>query len=115
MKRKHLRFGIGFHVVLGNRHAQAAEMVLGTGDSEGGPDNTHRGCDQWLYVVAGSGLAIVNGKRYPLRAGSLVVIERGDKHEIRNIGKQPLRTLNIYVPPAYGKDGDPLPRGRGSV
>src|SRR5439155_962681 len=69
MKRKHLRFGEGFRVALGNRRAQAAEMVLEPGDSEGGPDNRHRGSDQWLYVVSGSGAATVNGKRYPLRTG----------------------------------------------
>jgi mannose-6-phosphate isomerase-like protein (cupin superfamily) len=112
MKRKHLRFGKGFRVSTGNRRSQAAEMVLAPGDSEGGPDNRHRGADQWLYVVSGSGTAIVNGKRYPLRPGSLMLIERGDRHEIRGSGPRPLRTLNFYVPPAYTSGGEPLPRGR---
>jgi mannose-6-phosphate isomerase-like protein (cupin superfamily) len=112
MKRKQLRFGEGFRVVFGNRHAQAAEMVLAAGDCEGGPDNRHRGADQWLYVVAGTGAATINGRRHPLRAGTLLLIERGDMHEIRNTGRGPLRTLNLYVPPAYTKSGDELPRGR---
>ena len=112
MKRKHLRFGEGFRVAIGNRRSQAAEMVLPPGDCEGGPDNRHRGADQWLYVLAGTGAAIVNRKRYALRAGSLLLIERGDRHEIRNTGRTPLRTLNFYVPPAYTSDGDELPRGR---
>src|SRR5437868_10579229 len=101
MKRKTLRFGHGCRVALTNRRAQAAEMVLGPADCEGGPDNRHRGADQWLFVVSGTGTAVVNGKRYPLRAGTLVLIERGDTHEIRNTGRGPLRTLNVYVPPAY--------------
>lgn len=112
MKRKTLRFGQGFRVALGNRDSQAAEMVLAPGDSEGDSDNRHRGSDQWLYVLSGTGVAIVNGKRSPLRAGTLLLIERRDKHEIRNTGRAPLRTLNIYVPPAYTKSGRPLPRGR---
>lgn len=112
MKRKHLRLGEGFRVSIGNRRSQAAEMVLAPGDSEGGPDNRHRGADQWLFVLSGSGTATVNGKRYALRAGSLVLIERGDTHEIRNSGRTLLRTLNVYVPPAYTSGGDPLPRGR---
>ena len=112
MKRKHLRFGKGFRVAVGNRRSQAAEMVIPPGDCEGGPDNRHRGADQWLYVLAGTGAATVNGKRYPLHAGALLLIERGDTHEIRNTGRSPLRTLNFYVPPAYTPDGDPLPRGR---
>lgn len=78
MKRKALRFGRGFRVALGNRRAQAAEMVIEPGDSEGGPDNRHRGADQWLFVVSGQGAATVNGRRVPLRAGALLLIERGD-------------------------------------
>jgi mannose-6-phosphate isomerase-like protein (cupin superfamily) len=112
MKRKHLRFGEGFRVAIGNKRSQAAEMVLGPGASEGGPDNRHRGADQWLYIVSGSGRAVVNGKRYSLRVGSLLLIERGDTHEIRNSGRTVLRTLNFYVPPAYTSSGDPLPRAR---
>ena len=112
MKQKKLRFGKGFRVAFGNRRAQAAEMVLAPGDSEGGPTNRHRGADQWLFVVGGSGTAIVNGARHPIRAGSLLLIEKKDRHEIRNTGRTPLRTLNLYAPPAYTKSGDPLPRGR---
>jgi mannose-6-phosphate isomerase-like protein (cupin superfamily) len=112
MKRKSLRFGQGFRVALTNRRAQAAEMTLGPGECEGGPDNRHRGADQWLFVVSGTGSAVVNGKRYPLRAGTLLLIERGDTHEIRNTGRGPLRTLNVYVPPAYTSAGEELPRGR---
>ncbi|MEK7322885.1 MAG: cupin domain-containing protein [Pseudomonadota bacterium] len=112
MKRKHLRFGKGFRVALGNDKAQAAEMVIAPGDSEGDVENRHRGADQWLYVVAGSGSALVNGKRYRLSPGSLMLIEHGDKHKIENTGDELLRTLNFYMPPAYTKEGDELPAGK---
>jgi mannose-6-phosphate isomerase-like protein (cupin superfamily) len=112
MKRKQLRFGKGFRIAFGNKRAQAAEMVLPPGESEGSADNRHRGADQWLYVVSGAGTALVNGERMKIRAGTLLLIERKDRHEIRGAGRQPLRTLNIYVPPAYTKGGEPLPRGR---
>ena len=112
MNKTSVRFGNGFKVLFGNRRSQAATMTLRPGDCEGGPDNRHRGADQWLFVEAGSGAVIVNGRRHPLRAGSLVLIERGDRHEIRNTGRTPLRTLSIYVPPAYRSDGEELPRGR---
>jgi mannose-6-phosphate isomerase-like protein (cupin superfamily) len=112
MQHKHLRFGKGFRVALMNRRSQAAEMVLPPGESEGGPDNRHRGADQWLYVVAGTGSATVGGERVPLKAGTLLLIERGETHEIRNTGRGILRTVNVYVPPAYTASGDELPRGR---
>lgn len=114
MKRKALRFGKGFRVALGNRRSQAAEMVIEPGEAEGGPDNRHRGADQWLYVVEGSGVAKIKGQRYPLKAGTLLLIEHGDQHEILNTGRQLLKTLNFYSPPAYTQRGDPLPRARPS-
>lgn len=112
MQHKHLQFGHGFRVMLGDEHSQAAQMTLAPGESEGGPDNRHQGAEQWLYVVSGTGVAVVNGERAELREGSLLLIERGDRHEIRNIGKEPLRTLNVYVPPAYTDQGEELPAGR---
>lgn len=112
MKRAQLRFGKGFRIVAGNRRAQAATMTIAPGDCEGGPDNRHRGADQWLFVESGSGTAMVDGRRHSLRAGTLLLIERGNRHEIRNTGRGPLRTLNVYVPPAYTKRGEELPRGR---
>jgi mannose-6-phosphate isomerase-like protein (cupin superfamily) len=112
MKQRTLRFGKGFRVALGNRRAQAAEMVIPPGDHEGGPDNRHRGADQWLFVVSGRGAATVNDRRHTLRAGTILLIEKGDTHEIRNTGRTPLKTLNLYVPPAYTKAGNELPRGR---
>jgi hypothetical protein len=27
-------------------------MTLGPDETEGGPDNRHRGADQWLYVIS---------------------------------------------------------------
>lgn len=112
MKHKRLGFGQGFRVALGNRRSQAAEMVLPPGESEGDAGNRHRGADQWLYVVAGSGAAVMSGRRVALRPGTLLLIEHGDRHEIKNTGRGVLRTLNVYVPPAYTRAGDELPRGR---
>lgn len=112
MKAKTLRFGRGFRVAFSNRRAQAAEMVIEPGGSEGGKGNRHRGADQWMFVVAGTGVAIVGGKRIRLRRGSLIAIERGDEHEVRNTGRSLLKTVNVYVPPAYAEDGSELSRGR---
>jgi len=111
MKRTHLRFVKGFHVALTNRRAQVTSMTLMNGDREGDSQNRHRGADQCLFVVRGSGTARVNGKRYPLRPGTVLLIEHGDRHEII-AGQGRLETLNVYVPPAYASDGDELPRAK---
>jgi mannose-6-phosphate isomerase-like protein (cupin superfamily) len=112
MKSKQVPFKQQFAVLLGNKRAQAAEMVIPPGESEGGPDNRHRGADQWLFVVSGAGSSTVNRRKYALRKGTLLLIEQGDTHEIKNTGRRPLVTLNFYVPPAYTAAGDELPAGR---
>jgi mannose-6-phosphate isomerase-like protein (cupin superfamily) len=112
MKRKKLRFGMGFRVAMGNRRSQAAEMVIAPGDSEGGPENRHHGADQWLYVISGRGVVRSGSRSYPLSAGVLLLIERRNKHEVKNTGTAPLRTLNFYSPPAYRKDGSERPAAR---
>jgi mannose-6-phosphate isomerase-like protein (cupin superfamily) len=112
MRAKDLEFQSGFRVAIGNHKSQAAEMVIQPGEAEGGPQNRHRGSDQWLYVQSGNGTAIVNGQRHQLRRGSLILIERGETHEIRNTGRRVLRTLNFYVPPASTSKGGTLRRGR---
>ena len=111
MKHERLEFKKDFRVVFQCRGVQAAEMTLNPGGDEGGPDNRHRGADQWLYVVSGEGLAIIDGVEQELQAGSLLVVEKGEKHEIRNTGNTPLKTLNFYSPPAYDCNEDPLPAG----
>ena len=112
MQHKHLRFGESFKVVLGDERSQAAQMTLAPGATEGGPDNRHKGADQWLFVVGGEGTAIVEGERVELREGTLVLIQRAETHEIRNTGEEPLRTLNFYVPPGYTAEGDELAAGK---
>jgi mannose-6-phosphate isomerase-like protein (cupin superfamily) len=110
VKKKTLQFGHGFKVLIGNRRVQAAQMVIAPGDSEGGPTNRHRGSDQWLFVISGSGTAILGGRRHALKQHSLLLIEHGERHEIRNTGRIPLKTLNLYAPPGYTKGGAELPR-----
>lgn len=84
-------------------------MVIAPGEKEGGSNNRHSGADQWLYVESGAGEATINDHIYELKAGTLVLIQKGDRHEIRNVGQSDLRTLNFYVPPAYTTDGEELP------
>lgn len=112
MRHKMLAFAEGFRVAVTVREGQVAEMTIAPGDSEGGPQNRHRGADQWLFVVDGEGTAIVDGAMQPLQAGSLLVVEHGEHHEIRNTGTRPLKTLNFYYPPAFDAEGDPVGPGK---
>jgi mannose-6-phosphate isomerase-like protein (cupin superfamily) len=103
-----------FNLLANTRELQAAMMNLrpgGTSDDE--PSNEHSGSEQWLYVIAGSGEAKIGKRRRPLRrvkleTGSLLMIEKGELHQIINTGKRLLRTINFYAPPAYDSEGEPV-------
>jgi oxalate decarboxylase/phosphoglucose isomerase-like protein (cupin superfamily) len=107
-----------FDIVLNTGGAQAATMILKAGTaSDDQPSNEHPQCEQWLFVISGSGEAIVGKSRQALRhvalrKNSLVVIEKGELHQIKNTGNTPMRTINFYVPPAYESDGEPKPQAK---
>ena len=97
MKRTQTGTDRWFNVVMQTDDAQAAVMTLAAGGSE----NKHASSDQWLYVIADEGRAMVESKMIDLTAGDLVVIEVNETHEIEATGSEPLKTLNLYVPPEY--------------
>ncbi|HEX3476052.1 MAG TPA: cupin domain-containing protein [Kofleriaceae bacterium] len=99
----------GFQVLHRTRASQAATMTIRPGQSSSEDSrNEHRWAEQWLYVVAGTGTARVSGRSVRLREGSLLLIGKREPHVIRNTGRSDLVTVNIYAPPAYRTDGDPL-------
>jgi mannose-6-phosphate isomerase-like protein (cupin superfamily) len=112
MKSDQLSFRPGFRLSVGNGRSQAAVMVLAKGAKEGGPGNRHQGADQWLIVTEGTGVAVVNGRKTRLKPGKVVLIEAGDRHEIRNCGRSLLKTVSVYAPPAYRDEDTELPAGR---
>jgi mannose-6-phosphate isomerase-like protein (cupin superfamily) len=102
-----------FRVLISARAAQAAMMVLRPGQSTSDePENEHPRSEQWLYVISGSGRATTGKRRVTLRAGSLLLIEQDEPHQITAGGRVPLVTLNLYAPPAYTRQGDVRLRAR---
>ena len=84
-------------------------MTLAPGQSSDEDSaNEHPWAEQWLYVVSGTGTARCGGRTVRLREGSLILIEKREPHVIRAGKRSRLVTVNIYVPPAYGSDGEPL-------
>jgi hypothetical protein len=57
-------------------------------------------------------VAIIENERVDLRMGALVLIGRGEKHEIRGTALEALQSLNVYVPPVYTAEGNEVPADR---
>lgn len=101
-----------FKRLMESSSVQAAMMMLRPGQSSSEkPENEHPGAEQWLYVVSGTGRARVGKRAVKLGEGSLLLIERGEAHQITNTGQGQLVTVNFYAPPAYDEEGEV----RGSV
>ena len=76
------------------------------------PSNEHPHCEQWVFVISGVGEATIGKsrrsmRRVPLRRNALLVIEKGELHQIKNTGRRALVAMNFYVPPAYDDEGEP--------
>jgi mannose-6-phosphate isomerase-like protein (cupin superfamily) len=96
-----------FKVLADGASSQAAMMTLRPGDlSSEDPENEHPGAEQWVFVIAGSGRARTRSKSIAIKAGSLVLIEKNESHQITNTGRRPLVTINLYAPAAYTPDGE---------
>ena len=60
--------------------------------------------DQFFRVEEGTGEAILDGVRTPIRAGFAVVVPAGATHNIINTGSAPLKLYTLYSPPNH-RDG----------
>jgi mannose-6-phosphate isomerase-like protein (cupin superfamily) len=104
-----------FSILGATRAAQAAIMTLSPGGtSDDALSNEHPRCEQWCFIVSGSGkiLTAKTGTRQRtvrLKANMLVAIERGERHQIVNDGNKPLMTWKLYIPPAYDSHANPKP------
>jgi len=60
--------------------------------------------DQFFRVEEGSGEAILDGVRTPIKAGFAVLVPAGANHNIINTGSVPLKLYTLYAPPNH-RDG----------
>ncbi len=60
--------------------------------------------DQFFRVEQGSGEAVLDGVRTPIRAGFAVLVPAGAMHNIINTGAEPLKLYTLYAPPNH-RDG----------
>jgi mannose-6-phosphate isomerase-like protein (cupin superfamily) len=82
-------------------HCQLVLMSLKPQEEIGA--EVHR-LDQFFRVEQGSGEAVLDGVRTPIRAGFAVLVPAGARHNIVNTGAEPLKLYTLYAPPNH-RDG----------
>ena len=83
------------------RHCQLVVMALKPAEEIGAEVHA---LDQFFRVEAGTGVAVVDGVRSPIRPGFAVVVPSGALHNIINTGTTPLKLCTLYAPPNH-RDG----------
>ena len=83
------------------QHCQLVLMALKPTEEIGAEVHT---LDQFFRVEEGTGEAILDGVRTPLKAGFAVVVPAGAMHNIINTGNVPLKLYTLYSPPNH-RDG----------
>ena len=72
--------------------------VAKPGDAPRGP-HRHRGFEECIYVLQGTGVTVAESGEIALVAGDIVLIPPGEKHFTRNTGSEPLILLCFFPSP----------------
>lgn len=62
---------------------------------------THAHVEQTLYFFQGEAKAILNGKESLIKAGDMLIVTPGTKHNILNTGSVSLKIATVYAPPNH--------------
>lgn len=86
-------------VLFTGKKSQLVVMDIKPGEDIG--EETHEHVEQILYFFEGTGKALLNGKESVLRAGDVLVVTPGTRHNIINTGTESLKIATVYCPPNH--------------
>jgi mannose-6-phosphate isomerase-like protein (cupin superfamily) len=76
-------------------HSQLVLMSLLPGEDIGA--EVHH-VDQFFRFEAGEGKAVIDGKEYPLKDGTALIVPAGSEHNIINTSDKPMKLYTVYAP-----------------
>ena len=62
------------------------------------PYHFHEKRESLLFLIKGEAVEIVEGKEHPVKAGDVLYIPAGEKHQIVNRSDEDLRYLEFFTP-----------------
>ncbi|HET7827319.1 MAG TPA: cupin domain-containing protein, partial [Candidatus Saccharimonadales bacterium] len=80
-------------------HSQVVIMNIKPGEDIG--EETHPANDQILYLLSGSGQAVLDHQASDFAAGDLVLVPAGTLHNFINSGQADLKIITTYSPPNH--------------
>jgi len=52
-----------------------------------------------IYIVSGRGVFVCNDKEYPIEPDTAILVEKGDKIQVKNTHEETLKLVSVYVQP----------------
>jgi mannose-6-phosphate isomerase-like protein (cupin superfamily) len=90
-------------VLYTGEHMQLVLMSLKAGEDIG--EEVHRDNDQFFRFEGGTGKVVIDGNKYLVKNGDVIIVPAGAKHNVINTNsKAELKIYTIYAPPHH-KDG----------
>ncbi|WP_114790869.1 cupin domain-containing protein [Niabella yanshanensis] len=89
-------------VLYTSTHMQLVLMSLLPGEEIG--EEIHEENDQFFRFEQGNGECFIDGNKYLVADGDVIIIPSGAKHNVINTGSNALKMYTIYAPPHH-KDG----------
>jgi mannose-6-phosphate isomerase-like protein (cupin superfamily) len=89
-------------VLYTGRNLQLVLMSIPPGEEIGA--EVHADRDQFFRVEAGEGELEIDGRRHPVKADFAMIVPAGARHNVRSVGREPLKLYTIYGPPEH-RDG----------
>jgi mannose-6-phosphate isomerase-like protein (cupin superfamily) len=68
---------------------------LKPGDKKRGP-HVHRGCEECIHVLSGSGVMETDQGELAVKAGDTILVPPGERHVTQNTGSEPLKLLCFF-------------------
>jgi len=87
--------------LLGKENAKlvGAEFeLIALNPGETTPEHFHEGCEHYIFVLCGDGVLELDGETQPIAQNYVISIEPGERHAVRNAGKDVLEVLEFLIP-----------------
>lgn len=86
-------------VLFTGKNSQLVVMSIPPGGEVG--KETHKFTEQTLFFLSGTGEGELDGKKFPIVPGYVVVVVPGTEHNFRNTGTEDLKIYTVYAPPNH--------------
>jgi mannose-6-phosphate isomerase-like protein (cupin superfamily) len=79
------------------KNCSVCSIVIPPGE-KAKPAHSHPKGEEVVYILSGSGRALVAGEVAPVRAGSIVVFPKAAVHMLHNTGKVEMKAICFFAP-----------------